>query len=46
METKHKTLYETPEVEVVSIRIASCILSGPNGAKREDYVYFDLDDNS
>ena len=44
METKHKTRYETPEAEVVNVKLGPCILSVPNAsAKRQNYEYCDLD---
>ena len=45
METQHTTLYETPEVEVVNIKIGKSILSNPvpNSASRQVYEYYDLD---
>lgn len=48
METKNKTLYETPEVEVVNVKIGRCIMSDPvpNSTKRQVYEYYDLDANA
>ena len=46
MEHKHKTLYETPEAEVVNIKIGKCIMSveAVKSVSRKTYDYYDLDD--